>query len=129
MKGTTQVALSAGDKTEALVNFIFNEMSDDLVDQIKLDRITPADGGVAREFITTGAILTFAPALGIPIFRLIERWLETNRQREQTKLICEASKEDKALMRVLADLEKKHSDVMIKYGNFSGLLRGKEKPV
>ena len=61
MGKTEQLTLSAGPETEALVNFIFKELSDQLVDQIDLKRVTPATGGVAREFITTGALLTLAP--------------------------------------------------------------------
>jgi hypothetical protein len=127
MGKTEQLTLSAGPETEALVNFIFKELSDQLVDQIDLKRVTPATGGVAREFITTGALLTLAPALALPVFRLIERWMETNRQREAVNVIYQASKQDKELMKTLAELEKRHSDLMIKYAGRVGSFQQRNK--
>jgi hypothetical protein len=126
--GSVHVFLSAGDKTEELINFVFRGLSDELTDQIELQRVADTEGGVARELITAGAILTFAPALGIPVFRLVERWMEINRQKSAVKLICEAGKEDKAIMKTLAELEKKHADVMVSYGKLSGFLPGRKKP-
>jgi hypothetical protein len=105
--------LAAGADTEALVNFIFNGLSDEDADQVKLDRIVPEGGGVARELVTTGAVLTFASALAVPIFRLVERWMEERRQAAARRFIYEAATENPEALKILGDLEKLHSNVIV----------------
>lgn len=114
-----KLGLFFGPQTEDLINYIFRELSDDIVDEIDLDRISPEIGGVARELVTTGAILTFTAALAVPIFRLIERWMEQQRQREATELIYEAAKENPEVVSVLAEMEKQHIDFFVKRGKIT----------
>lgn len=112
-----KVALLSGVETESLVNFIFQNLPDDVVDQIELTRVSPESGGIAREAVTTAAILTFGSVLSVPIFRLIEKWMEQRRQQQAVALIYEASKSgDGEAAKVLADLEKKHTDLSIRFG-------------
>ncbi len=115
--------------TEALVNFIFNGLSDEEADQVKLDRIVPEGGGVARELVTTGAVLTFVSALAVPIFRLVERWMEERRQDAARRFIYEAATENPEALKILADLEKLHSNVIVELAKvrspLPSLLKGK----
>jgi hypothetical protein len=112
-----KIALLSDLETESLVNFIFQNLPDDVVDQIDLTRLSPEAGGVAREPVTTAAILTFGSVLSVQIFRLIEKWMEQKRQQQAVTLIYEASKNgDSEAVKVLADLEKRHTDLSIKFG-------------
>lgn len=107
------LCLASGEETESLINYIFKELPDEVIDEIDLDRIAPEGGGVARELVTTGAILTFATALAVPIFRLIETWLEQRRQGEARKIIYQAAKENPDALKILAQLEKDHSNLVV----------------
>ena len=110
------LGIYGGPATEELINYIFRELPDEVVDQIDLARISPEGSGVARELITTGAVLTFASTLTVAIFRLVERWMEQQRQAKAMQLVYQASNENKEAMKTLAALEKKHAEVLVKYG-------------
>ena len=109
-----KLQLSAEDETEDMINFVFRELPDEIVDQIELERLSPEGGGVARELITTAAILTFSSTLALPVFRLIEKWMENKREERSLELIYRAAQENPSVVKILADLEKHHADVAVK---------------
>jgi hypothetical protein len=115
MEKLDKLSVYAGSDTDALVSFIFRQLPDAQVDQIGLDRIAGQGGGVARELITTAAVLSFSSALALPIFRLVERWMEQERQKRAMKLIYEAARETPQALEILAELEKKHTEVSVQY--------------
>jgi hypothetical protein len=118
-----------GAETEPLVNFIFRQLPDDLVDQIELDRIVPSGDGIARELVTTAAVLTFTSALAVPILRLVERYMEQTRQQTATQLIYQAAKDNPDALKILADLEAKHAELMVKRDSVvSSLLKPRKAP-
>lgn len=105
-----------GEHTEELVSFVFSNLPDDIVDEISLERFGPEKGGVAKEFVTIGAALTFSSVLAVQIFGLIQRYMEEKRQEEALKLIYKAAKEDIRVAEILADIEKHHVTQIAKYG-------------
>jgi hypothetical protein len=120
------ITISVGPETDTLLKYIFRALPDELVDQVQLERITPEAGGVAKELITTAAVLSLSSAVAVQIFKLIGKWMEMDRQRKAVQLIYQASKENPAAMKVLADLEKHHAELSVKYGAIgAGLLKGK----
>jgi hypothetical protein len=124
-----RLCIVADKDTEPLINFIFRELSDEDADNVKLDRMVPESGGVARELLTTGAILTFSTTLAVQIFRLIERWMEQQRQAEARKLIYEAATQNPEALKILSDLEKLHSNVSVELAKvrpaLPSILKGK----
>jgi hypothetical protein len=113
--GKDRLCLEAGDDTEALVNFIFKELPDELVDEIELSRIAPKTG-VAREPITTGAILTCGTTLTLAVIQLVRRWMEQNRQKEHMKMIFDAAQQGNLeAAKLLLQLAKDHSKVVIEF--------------
>ncbi len=121
--GRDSIDIAAGQDTEALVNFIFGQLADDVVDQIDLERITPEGTGIARELVTTTAVLTFASALAVPIIGLIARWMEIQRQRTAIELIYKAVKENSGAVKELVELEKLHAQLSVKFE----IAKGKRK--
>jgi len=110
------LAIAAGEDTEAIVNSIFKALPNDIVDEVALERISETSDGVARELITTAAVLTFSSAVAAKIFSLLERYMEERRQRAATELIYQAAKDNPTVLKILAELEKKHADVSVKIG-------------
>jgi hypothetical protein len=49
----------------------------------------------------------------VPIFRLIEVWMEQRRQGEARRIIYQAAKENPEALKILAQLEKEHSNVIV----------------
>jgi len=111
------LTIVADTETDNLVNFIFRELPDNVVDMIDLERLSPATTGVARELVTLAAVLTFSSTLSIAIFRLVERWMEQERQRVAAELIYKSGTDNPTVTKILSDLEKKHSDVLVRYGS------------
>jgi hypothetical protein len=114
-----RIAIAAGRDTEDLVNFIFQQLPDEVVDEVDLKRLSPEEAGVARELLTTAAILTASSTIAVSVVRLIERWVEARRQREAVELIYEAGKENPDVVKVLTELEKHHSNVGATFGRIT----------
>ena len=111
-----KIAIIDDRHAEAIVTYIMNNLPDETIDGIELERISPISGGVAREVITTAAVLTLVPTVTVAVVRLIERWMEINRQQKSTQFIYEASKANPAALKALAELERKHTETFVKYG-------------
>jgi hypothetical protein len=113
-----RLAISAGIETEALVNYIFTELPNEVVDTIDLTRIPKSEKNVARELVTAAAILAIpSAAIARSIFRLIERWMEQRREGKAIELIYEAATgPNPEVVPVLERLEKAHSELAAKTG-------------
>jgi len=121
-----QISVSAGPETEELLNYVFKNLSDEIVDQIRLERITPESNGVARELVTTAAVLSFSSAIAVPIINLIGKWMEQKRQQRAVELIYRSAKENPKVTHMLVELEKKRAELAVKPGNIvSRLLKEK----
>ena len=83
----SQIQIRSGEHTEELLKFILNEIDDETLDSIEVEREILRDSPVASEAMTVGALITLAPVLTMTIARLIERWLEGKRQKDQLELI------------------------------------------
>ena len=115
-----RIAVAAGTDTEDLVNFIFQQLPDEIVDGVDLKRLSPEEAGVARELVTAAAILTLSSTITVSVVRLIERWMEGRRQREAVQLIYEAGKENRDdVVKALTELEKLHTNVAATFGHIT----------
>ncbi len=115
MSDKDRLYLEAGEDTEQLINFIFQNLPDSEVDEIDLYRSAPANTGVAREPITTSAILACSSTMALSVLKLVRLWMEHRRQDRTTKFIYDAAQVNPEAAKLLAQLEKEHSKVSIEF--------------
>jgi hypothetical protein len=60
--------------------------------------------------------MTLTPVAVIAVARLLEKWLEARRQREQMNLVIQAFGVSSEAGEALAQVAQKHSDVSISFG-------------
>jgi hypothetical protein len=107
--------IDAGRRTEDLLQFITAELDDETLDAIGVERRPMKGGTLASEPFTASAMLTLAAAGVVAVGRIIERWLEKQRQLEQLKLVAEGFKQSDEAGKALAKLSEKHAAVSIAY--------------
>lgn len=108
--------LQAGEETEALIQYIFENLDDELLDKIDLKRNHSQKDGVASEALTSAAVLSLSASALAIIGRLVEKWLENERQFAHLKIILQAKKESDIDIAPIIDLAKKHSDIILETG-------------
>jgi len=111
----TVISVSAGENTEELVRYITSELDDESLDQIEIDRNLDRRGDLASEPITVAALVGLAGVTVVTVGRIIERWQESRRQRDQSKTIIEAFKLSDDAGEAVAELASRHADVAIEY--------------
>ena len=111
-----ELCLVAGDETEALVQFITTQLDDDMLDELDVQRDIVSTTNLVSEPITTGVALATASVacMGL-VARLIERWLERSRQKEQLTILASTLLQNTEAGKVLAAVVEKHADVSLKY--------------
>jgi hypothetical protein len=107
--------LEAGDLTEELLRFVTAELDDATLDQIEVERTRRASEGLASEPLTAAATLTLATTAVVAVTRLIERWLEKQRQLETLTIVAEGFTESDEAGRELAKLAASHANVSVKH--------------
>jgi hypothetical protein len=110
-----QLFLNAGEETEDLLEFITRQLDDKELDELHFERIHP-DQSLASEPITIAAVCTLSATVAYSVTRLLEKWLETRRQREVRRDLLIFWEKDPALGKKLCDLERVHSSVVVKQG-------------
>lgn len=108
--------IDAGEKTGSLVDFITNELDDDTLDQTEVDREIDPTTKLASEPITLTVTFTLSVTTAIAIARIVERWLETDRQIRTMKLVADGFKQSDEAGKALAKLADKHTSISIAYG-------------
>ncbi len=111
-----KICISFGEETETLLQELLDEIDDDMLDNLSIDRKLKESEGLAGEPITTGAIITAGTVVLSAILRLIERYLEEKRQHRDMKIVAEGFKTHPDLGAMLADIAKKNADVSISHG-------------
>ena len=107
--------IDAGTATGDLTRFIAGELSDAQLDEIEIDRQGLRSDKLATEPITIAATITLATTSVVMITRLIERWMEKNRQLEQMILVANGFDKSDAAGKALADLSKANAKVSVSY--------------
>lgn len=86
----SQLEISAGEHTEDLWQFIQQELSDEQLDEIEIERVLNRESAVASEPITTTIILVIGPVLVTAIARSVEKWIDIRRERGQQEMLIKA---------------------------------------
>jgi hypothetical protein len=68
------------------------------------------------EPVTTTIVLMLAPLAAVAVLRLIEKWMEAERQRQQLEIVLRGFAVSDEAGKAAASLAGKHAQVSIKYG-------------
>lgn len=109
------ISISAGENTEDIIQYITQELSDEELDCIDVERDFEKVTGLASEPLTTTAIVTLGSLSIISISRLIERWMENKRQTETLRIVAEGFNQSSEAGIALEKIAKKHSNVSLTY--------------
>jgi hypothetical protein len=100
-----------GEDTEDLIGQITKELEEKkLLDQVKIGRELIQSDDLGSEPFTIAAIVICSTAVTIEVGRIVERWQEKRRQREQIKLTIEAFTVSEEAGKAVAKLAEKHAD-------------------
>jgi hypothetical protein len=107
--------LSANDSTEDLVSFLTSELSDAELDEIDVYRELKRRGDLASEPLTAAVLIGVSGKLILTVGRIIERWLENRRQKEQIELTMIAFKESRRAGEAVSDIVRSNAGVSVEY--------------
>ncbi len=110
------IRIDAGVQTETLLQFITNELDDATLDKIEIQREIVKSDNLATEPLTATATLALATTSLILVTRIIERWMENQKQNTQLMIVAEGFKQSDEAGKELAKLSKNYSKVSISYG-------------
>ena len=110
------IRIDAGAQTEALLQFITNELDDATLDQIEIQRDVVKSANLATEPLTAAATLALATTAVFAVARIIERWMENQKQNTQLRIVAEGFKQSDEAGKALTDVSKTYSKVSIAYG-------------
>ena len=119
------IHIDAGAQTEDLIQYITSELDDATLDQIEIHREVVKSGNLATEPLTAAALLTLATTTVVVVARIIERWLESQKQLEQLAIVAKGFKQSDQAGQALADVSKTFSKVSVAYGMPSAARKGK----
>lgn len=111
-----KILLDAGRDTEDLVSFITGEVSEDLLDEMSVERTGLKSEKLATEPLTVSATLTLSAAAIVTIGRIIEKWLEHRNQRAQLIIVAAGFSVSDEAGKALASVATKYADVAISFG-------------
>jgi hypothetical protein len=111
-----KLLIEAGSVTGELVDFITNELDDEEIDSIVVDRKLAEPSDLANEPITLAVTLTTVGVTTIVVIaRLIERWMETRRQTTMMKIVAEGFEKSDSAGKALAKIAERHSAISVAY--------------
>src|SRR4051794_6591778 len=107
--------LSAGEHTEELARFITEGLSDDELDQVDVWRDIERRDDLAAEPLTVALLIGVGGTVAVTVGRIIERWLENRRQRQQVELAITAYGVSNEAGKEVVGLLRAHARVSLKY--------------
>lgn len=110
-----QLYLNVEDHTEELISFITNNLEDEVLDEVDLSRLH-AESSVASEPTTIAAVMILSSTAIYATARLIEKWLELQRQKDVRDTLRVAWDKDEDLGKAMLEIEKLHSNVIVSQG-------------
>lgn len=117
--------IDAGERTEELLQYVTAALDDATLDEVEVRRESVRPGNLATEPLTIAATLALGTTAVVAVARIVERWLENQRQLEHLRIVAQGFERSDAAGAALADLGKAHAVVSIRYGMPSSA--GKER--
>lgn len=109
------LTLAAGELSEDLISYVAGKLDDDMLDGVEIYRDMERRDDLASEPVTIGIAIGLSTAAVVAVGRIIERWIEKRRQRENVELVIEAYKLAPEAGRIIAGLAMKHAEVSVSY--------------
>lgn len=109
------LTLTAGELTEDLIRFVTGELDDEVLDDVDVHRVLARQDDLASEPITIAVVLGLSTATVVAVGRIIERWIEKKRQRENIELTIEAFKLGPKAGQLIGNLARSHAEVSVSY--------------
>lgn len=107
------IRIEAGDQTENLIQFVTKELDDATLDEIEINREVAKPSGLVSEPITIAVTVALGTAAIAAVTRLVERWLENNRQLKTLSIVADAPSDE--ARKLLTGLAEKHAQVSVSY--------------
>lgn len=108
------IRIEASDqKTENLIQFVTNGLDDSTLDEIEITREVKKHLELMSEPITIAVNIALGTAAIASVTRLIERWLENQRQKDTLSIIANAPSDE--ARKLLTALAEKHARVSVSY--------------
>jgi len=111
-----KIGISLGDSTDNFLEGLFEQIDDQVLDELQVERELQSSYGLAGEPITVGAVITGGTVVISAVLRLIERYLEHKQQLKMATLVAEGFAAQPELGAILAEIAKKNAEVSIRYG-------------
>ena len=122
----SKISLEAGEHTEELLQFILDEVGDEALDDIDVDRTLVESPGLAGEAVTAAVILGLAVPATIGVVRIVERWLEKKRQEDNLVLVLKGFEVSKEAGVAMAGLAGTHAKVAVEYSLYDAQAAGEK---
>jgi hypothetical protein len=110
------IRIEGGPFTESLLQYITHELDDETLDKIEINRDVAKADNLATEPLTIAATLALTTTAIVVVARIIERWMEAQRQLVQLRIVAEGFDHSDEAGKVLAEVSKANSKVSIAYG-------------
>ena len=111
-----ELVISGNEDVGDLWQFISDSLGDEILDEIEVTRKVRPSDGLACEPLTSAVILTLAPLGAAAVLRLVEKWMEFNRQREQLEIVLRGFSVSDEAGKAAERIALKHAQISVKYG-------------
>jgi hypothetical protein len=111
-----QLVLRMDKNTEDLWQYVSANLDDSTLDEVEVERDIKDPSGLASEPVTSAIILALSPRAAAAVLRVVEKWMEAERQREQLEIVLRGFSISDEAGKSAASLAAKHAEVSIKYG-------------
>ena len=111
-----KLSISAGERTEDVLQELLSEFSDEVLDEVDVDREMPLGEGLATEPITVSVVLVVSPIVLLALVRAIDRYVEGRMALQSARVIIEAHEKDPELVKVVQSILKKRPKWTVRFG-------------
>jgi len=111
-----ELVISGNAHVGDLWQFIADSVGDEILEEIEVTRRVRAPDGLASEPLTSAVVLTLAPLAAAAVLRLVEKWMETYRQREQLEIVLRGFSVSDEAGKAAERIALKHAQISVKYG-------------
>lgn len=108
-----RLRISAGEDTEAMLQFVLEDLSDEQLDELDIHRTPAPDYGMNNEPITISVVIGAATVAAVT--RLIGQWIETRRQIKQLEIVAQVPEDHPETRNALVKLAGDNAAVALRY--------------
>ena len=113
-------SIETEENLDELLRYLMENISDEEIDGLELEKITEPSKGIAYEPVTVAAVIVASTPIALAVLRLLERFLQDHTHHKIINLVWDAGRDNPALSSTLASLGKTYAGVEAKQGLISG---------